>query len=324
MLQQVSIVMYHYVRELPYSRYPDIKGLLYTDFKEQLAYMKKHYEFVTIDDCVNAVYSKGILPKNAILLTFDDAYIDHYVNVFPILDEYKIQGCFFPPAKAILNNEVLDVNKIHFIIASTNINKIIADIYNLLDQFKDDYGLQSKEYYYEKLARPSRFDVKEVIFVKRLLQSELEYEVRKIFVDKLFKKYVTSDENAFSQELYMSLDQMKCMVRNGMYIGAHGYDHFWLDTLSTYQQEKEVDLSIEFLKRIHAPIDKWVMCYPYGAYNQSLIEILKRKNCVLGLTTEVDIAQMVDENAFSLPRLDTNDLPKSINQEPNEWTCRVI
>ena len=116
MSQQLTAIMYHYVRKLPYTRYPKIKALLTSEFKEQLAYLKGHYTFVTVVDCINALQNESDLPTGACLLTFDDGYIDHFVTVFPILEENKIQGCFFPPAKAILACEVLDVNKIHFIL----------------------------------------------------------------------------------------------------------------------------------------------------------------------------------------------------------------
>jgi len=36
MSQYLTIVMYHYVRELKHSRYPEIKGLAIDDFKEQI------------------------------------------------------------------------------------------------------------------------------------------------------------------------------------------------------------------------------------------------------------------------------------------------
>ncbi len=32
--------------------------------------------------------------------------------------ENGLTGCFFPPAKAVTEHEVLDVNKIHFILAA--------------------------------------------------------------------------------------------------------------------------------------------------------------------------------------------------------------
>lgn len=326
-MKQLTIVMYHFIRDLKYTRFPQIKGLQTSQFREQVTYLKKHYEFVTISDCIHAVYSENFknFPSNPILLTFDDAYIDHFITVFPILEENGIQGCFFPPAKAILNHEVLGVNKIHFLLASiSNIDDLLQAVYRCLDQYRSEYSLESNDYYFSKLAQANRFDPKEIIFIKRLLQLELEEKLRNLIVNELFKKYVTEDEATFSRELYMSIDQLKCMTRNGMYIGSHGYDHYWLNSLQPQKQEREIDRSLDFLKEVGAPTDSWVMCYPYGAYNRSLIEILRKKKCKLALTTKVDIAQLSRNNAFTLERLDTNDLPKVATAEANIWTKKVL
>src|SRR3954465_1886150 len=119
----LTIVVYHFVRELPHTRYPGIKGLLESEFRGQLEYLARHYEFTTAEQVMDSVANGKPLPRNAALLTFDDGYIDHFVTVFPMLDERGIQGCFFPPAKAIRENRVLDVNKIHFILASAKDNE---------------------------------------------------------------------------------------------------------------------------------------------------------------------------------------------------------
>ena len=321
---QCSIVMYHYVRDLPYTRYPKIKGLLTSQFKEQLAYIERHYQFVTVNDCLNAIYSNADLPVNSILLTFDDAYIDHFTIIFPILEEKGIQGCFFPPAKAILKHEVLDVNKIHFLLASaSNIHKLLQDVYEYLDTYRSEYALESNDYYFSKLGRAGPFDSKEAVFIKKLLHVELDEALRKLIVDQLFRKYVSGDEASFSRELYMSVDQIKCMSRNGMYIGSHGYNHYWLNALPAEKQEQEIDKSLQFLSSVDAPTDNWMMCYPYGAYDNSLIGILKKKNCKLALTTKVDIAALNKDNAYTLERLDTNNLPKDAKKEANIWTKKV-
>lgn len=309
MTQSCAIYMYHYVRELAYTRYPEIKGISTSSFREQILYLRKHYNFVKGKDVIAAAYEGGALPENAVWLTFDDAYSDHYLNVFPILDEFGIEGAFFPPVKAILNHEVLDVNKIHFILASVkNMNVLLDDVDHLLDKYRAEYSLERKEYYWQKLAQASRFDSAAVIFVKRLLQVGLPEEARRKITDSLFRKYVTEDEAAFSYELYMSEDQLKCMLRHGMCIGSHGYNHYWLDSLSQERQAEEIDLSMEFLKRIGVDMNCWVMNYPYGAYNESLMKILKARGCVLGLSTRVAVADLAKDDKFALPRLDTNDL----------------
>ncbi len=175
-MNDLTIIMYHYVRDLKNSRFPDIKGLDVALFKEQIGFLEKHYNFVTAEQVIAAFKKEEKLPSKAVLLTFDDAYIDHFTNVFPILEHRKIQGCFYPPVKAITEHSVLDVNKIHFILAATPKNEfhhLLDKIKHFLLQYQEEYNLQSYDYYFEKLAVANRFDPKEVIFVKRLLQVEL-------------------------------------------------------------------------------------------------------------------------------------------------------
>ena len=326
MRSKVTIVMYHFVRDLEWSRYPDIKGLELDEFRGQLAYIQRHCNVMRMKDLIAAAESPDDeLPPRSVLLTFDDGYLDHFTNVFPLLDETGVQGSFFPPGKAVLENKVLDVNKIHFILASVeDKSRIVNSIFRMLDEVRKEYKLEPNEVLFNRLAVANRFDPGEVIFIKRALQKELPEAVRKIFVDKLFKKYVTEDEGSFAMELYMSVDQLKCMRRNGMFIGNHGYDHVWLDALSPQEQEKEVDKSLDFLKSLGCDTGKWAMCYPYGAHNASLVEILRQKGCRVGLTTRVGIADLDFEDPLLLSRLDTNDLPKKADAKPNEWTQRML
>lgn len=322
---KLTVIMYHYVRDLKHSRYPDIKGLQTELFKEQLQYLKKHYHFVRVEEVIAAYSGGNRLPEHPVLLTFDDAYVDHFSTVFPILQHEGIQGAFYAPVKAVTENKVLDVNKIHFILASTPEDRLpvlLKEIKFLLGKYREEYGLKDFDYYFEKLAVANRFDSKEVIFIKRLLQVELDEHLRNVLSDILFEKIVGIPEEAFSRELYMSIDQIRCMVDCGMHIGSHGYDHYWLGSLSKEKQEFEIKKSIEFIKTVGGDVNNWSICYPYGNYNADTIALLKEQGCKLGLTTVVDVTDLNDatpDAIYKLPRLDTNDIPKDANAPTNKW-----
>lgn len=323
MNSKVTIIMYHYVRDFKHSRYPEIKGLDVSLFYEQIKYLKKHYQIISMEMLFDSIENNYSLPDKSVLLTFDDAYLDHFNYVFPFLDKHKIQGSFFPPAKAITEHTVLDVNKIHFILASENDkSKIISEIKNELNKSRKDYNLESYSFYYEKLAQQNRFDSAEVIFIKRLLQVELDETLRKIIINNLFEKIVGINEDSFSRELYMDIEQLKCMHRNGMHIGSHGYDHYWLGSLTRENQQMEIEKSLLFLNQIGCDTKQWTMCYPYGNYNDVTIELLTEYNCKLALTTEVNIADLQKFNKYKLPRLDTNDIPKDSETVANDWYLR--
>ena len=325
MNNKVTVVMYHYVRDLKYSRYPNIKGCDVHDFKEQILFLKKHYHFVTVEEVLNAYYEEGKLPEHSVLLTFDDAYKDHFEYAFPILEHEHIQGAFYAPVKAVLEHSVLDVNKIHFILASTpadKLSQLLVDLRRMVDANKEEYGLESFDSYFDRLAVANRFDPKEVIFVKRLLQVALPENLRKKITTELFEKAVGMDEAMFSRELYMSIDQIKCMVDFGMHFGSHGYDHYWLGSLPKEKQEFEIKKSVEFIDIVGGDSKNWTICYPYGNYNEDTIDLLKQYGCKMGFTTRVSVADLDNKDKdmlYKLPRLDVNDLPKDSNAQINKW-----
>jgi peptidoglycan/xylan/chitin deacetylase (PgdA/CDA1 family) len=308
--------MYHYVRELEHSRYPSINGLSISDFREQLEYIEKHYTVVSGEQLIEAVDNASDLPPDAALLTFDDGYRDHFDYVFPILDTAGLTGCFFPPARCILEQKVLDVNKIHYLLASTeDVDGIVDRIFDLMETWGDAFELRSLEAYWEAASDDHRFDPQSVVFVKRMLQRELPKALRRRILDRLFATFVDVPEATLAQELYMSLDQLRCLQRHGMYIGSHGYRHEWMDRLDPDMQREEVDRSLVFLEQVGTPTNRWIMCYPYGAHDQSLRAYLRKRGCAIGLATDLGVANLNRDDPLALPRLDTNDLPMGSSEK---------
>ncbi len=332
-MNNLTIVVYHYVRDLKNSRFPGVKGLDLDLFREQIGYIRKHYHVITMEEVIHSIDNQVKLPSKSVLLTFDDAYSDHYMNVFPVLDKHKLQGSFYTPSKAITENTILDVNKIHFILASVqDKSDIVSDLKHLLKVYKKEYQLQDFDYYYKKLAfadtttamsgaagTENNYDTQEVRFIKKLLQVELIEELRIIITDTLFEKYIGMSESSFSRELYMNEEQLKHMLRSGQHIGNHGHNHYWWDSLTKEEMREELDLSIAFLNKIGVDMNNWTACYPYGAYDDQSIEMLQERGCKLAVTCEVDIATTNKSTRFVMPRLDTNDIPKRRDEETNEW-----
>jgi hypothetical protein len=191
----VTIVMYHYVRDSKDSRYPGIKGVSCAEFEEQVRYLKRHHNPISGFDLMDAVAADAPLPSRPLLLTFDDGYADHFANVLPVLERHGVSGCFFPPARCILEHRVLDVNKIHFILAAVpDTARLVEHVLDFVQANRGAHGLAPPEAYWERLAKPNRFDPAEVIFVKRMLQRELPPKLRGAIVERLFDRYVSGDD----------------------------------------------------------------------------------------------------------------------------------
>jgi len=108
----------------------------------------------------------------------------------------------------------------------------------------------------------------------------------------------------------MSKDDLISLSEKGFHIGSHTSSHMWLNSLNAIEQEKEIERSLGALLSIRNNVSNWIMCYPYGAYNDTTISILEKMGCALALTTIVGAADLSCQNKFELKRWDTNDFPK--------------
>jgi len=303
--------MYHYVRPIKESQYPKIKGLELEGFVRQLNYFHKNFTFLSASNLIDAIYNTKEIPTNSMVLTFDDGFKDHHLHVFPILKKLHIQGLFFPPAMPLVENTVLDVHKIHFILANVKDHrKLSKELSELIRTYQDKYDLQNPDSYISQIVTANRFDDDDTVFIKQTLQRGLPKKARKEFSNLLFQKYVTEDEKSFSKELYLSHEEINEMIESGMYFGSHSYSHEWFDSYSEDELEVEFEKSSQFLTKINKNKDSWIMSYPYGIYSETVIQRLKKQRYRAALTVVVGDARLTKENAFELHRFDTNDFPQ--------------
>ena len=175
-MNEVSIVMYHYVRPIKDSKFPGIKGLDLEGFRRQLDYFEHNYTFVTAQEVIDAAKNRSKLPKNACWLTFDDGYKDHIKFVMPELVRRGIQGSFFAPSAPILERKVLNVNKLQHILACVPDKSFLLSNLNseCLKRGVSESNLKS---YWSQYGKPNRFDSADVIYIKRMLQHALPEEI---------------------------------------------------------------------------------------------------------------------------------------------------
>ena len=306
---KVYIAMYHYTRDLVHSRYPGIKGLDVNLFKRQLDFFKSNFVPISMEQLLCGINGNIDMPDNSVLLTFDDGYVDNYTFAMPLLEEFDIQGSFFIPGKTLATHKLLDVNKIHYILASADIEKLLVDVKERMDFYRGkEFDYESNEELYNKYAIANRFDNEKIVFIKRMLQTVLPEKLRNVISSEVFEKYVGVSEEKLAYELYMTYDQVATLKKHGHFIGLHGYDHYWLANLPVEQMFKDIDQALDTLDPF-IDRNKWVMNYPYGNYNDEVINYIKSKGCVLGLTTEVRVVDISKDDIYRFPRLDCNDFP---------------
>jgi peptidoglycan/xylan/chitin deacetylase (PgdA/CDA1 family) len=99
------------VVNIVYKFYPSAKILLYhgigkpqrpltlsnvekSNFFQQMAYLKKQYNVISVNDLYRDMETKSV-KKKTVVITFDDGYLDNYIYAFPILKKYNIPATIF-------------------------------------------------------------------------------------------------------------------------------------------------------------------------------------------------------------------------------------
>jgi len=213
-------VMYHYVRDTEKTPFPAIKALAISEFEAQLDFLASAYrivDFPTFEEIVR----KGSTPKSPIaLLTFDDGCRDHFETVFPILQRRKITGTFFIPDGALTDQPpLLNVHKIHFLLASLGAEKFEDAVRSALAMLSHEVTLEKKD-----RQGIYRYDLQGDFDVKKLLNYELPFATADTLLETLFRKHL-GDSSSFARELYLTSSMVREMAASGMTFGGHTASH---------------------------------------------------------------------------------------------------
>lgn len=66
------------------------------NFKKQMKHLKDNgYETLTLDGAYDFFVENKTIPKKSVVLTFDDGYVDNYVEALPILKEFGFKATIF-------------------------------------------------------------------------------------------------------------------------------------------------------------------------------------------------------------------------------------
>ncbi|MDH4220659.1 MAG: poly-beta-1,6-N-acetyl-D-glucosamine N-deacetylase PgaB, partial [Candidatus Aminicenantes bacterium] len=106
-------------------------------FIEHMEYLRTHgYQPVSLDDILEASAGRKTLPKNPVLLTFDDAYISYYEFVVPMLEKFGYPSVLAVVSTFIGNppkdfpEELMSWNQIREV-ASKKLVRVVSHSYDL-------------------------------------------------------------------------------------------------------------------------------------------------------------------------------------------------
>lgn len=89
------VLMYHYVLDTDLAK-KDKRIVTPSNLEQQMRFLKVNdYNVISLEEFAAYLRDKKMVPRNAVVLTFDDGHLDNYTNAYPILKKYGLKATMF-------------------------------------------------------------------------------------------------------------------------------------------------------------------------------------------------------------------------------------
>jgi len=94
--------MYHQIADVPHDQDPEGFSVSPEQFERQMSYLaERRYQCISLLDAVNQVREKQRPHQKTMVITFDDGYLDFYVNALPVLERLGLTATIFVVAERV-------------------------------------------------------------------------------------------------------------------------------------------------------------------------------------------------------------------------------
>lgn len=291
---QICILTYHHVAEDDhnYEYDTDVADAGPAQFRRQMEMVAKYTTPIGIDELLRA-FDGSPLPKNPVMVTFDDGYRSCHDVALPILRAVGVRATFFVATKFISERKVYWWERIALAIKHAK-NQIATITYPHEMQIDaKDPGL------------PKRLNDT----VKYTFGLDVDRFVAQLFV-AFGVEWDDDREKHHANELVMSWDQVRALVRAGMDVESHTVNHRVLQTLNNEELKDELagskqELEAQLGRKIRA------IAYPVGRpthRDPHIREAVVAAGYQLGMTSVTGVTRMWPKPIHAVTPIDRFNL----------------
>jgi len=283
------VLAYHRVFQEPKDiRYPFIEGTISAspeEFEKQIKFVSNEFNVTNFNNLHAVMKSGRKIPKKSLIITFDDGYKDNYEIAFGIIKSHHVTATIFVSTGFIDSGEHFWFDKVAYLI-------------NLTKAAKISLGDGKYKYYLSDENSKKRIK-KEIARVFGICPDE---ERRNLLLELGQQSGVAVNQEDSKLAAPLGWNEIREMSDYGIEIGSHTVNHPFL----THMREEEMLFELKKSKEnIEAKIGKEVksVAYPFGIYNEKVMECAKKCGYQFGLSYEHKISKYNENNRYNIPRV---------------------
>jgi peptidoglycan/xylan/chitin deacetylase (PgdA/CDA1 family) len=261
----LRILAYHRVAELRDTPAVDVRTVSATPegFARQMKHLARFYRVVSVPEVLEAVEKGRVLPKRAVVITFDDAYVDFAEIAWPILKQFRLPVTMFvPTAYSNQPERAFWWDRLYQAFAATARTEINVSPFGDLPLLPLDQKRSSL----------------------RTIQNHvitLPHGEAMQLVDALCAELGPSCAQGGS---VLTWKHLRELAREGLTLGSHTRTHPLMTQITPEQMREEVQGSQEDLQR-EIGVCLPIFCYPNGNHNDAVVSVLREQGIRLAFTT---------------------------------------
>lgn len=249
-----KILMYHRI-----SRDGACGTISIDQFEEQMKVVKRYFNPLSIENLMK-YQDKGIVPKYAVSITFDDGYHDFSDYAFPILERFEIPATLFVTTGFINGEMMLWPDQIRYAIENCKDRKKLT----IQGLFTEVDPRENPDEMWKRIAEYC-------LTINNLEKTKI---IRSVY-DQLGVVLPKKVPEKFRP---LNWDVIREMVSKGLAIGSHSHSHPILTKINRQQLVDEIEGSAQIIEE-ELGFHPEAFCYPNGMqfdFNDSV------KKCVEG------------------------------------------
>ncbi|MFA4948197.1 MAG: polysaccharide deacetylase family protein, partial [Candidatus Krumholzibacteriia bacterium] len=205
----LTVLCYHRILDLP-PDFPfdeDLVSASAAQFDGELRFISRHYQVINFKMLREHLKKNGKLPPRALIITFDDGYIDNYEVAYPLLKKHSLTAVMFATAGFIGVRRLFWWDRLAYVAKTAKRSSAAIEEPIRLAIDLDSFATK------QAAARHI------IASVKTLPENDKEILIRRLAADLK----VEIDESRFA--MTMGWNQLREMSAAGIEIGAHSVNH---------------------------------------------------------------------------------------------------
>jgi peptidoglycan/xylan/chitin deacetylase (PgdA/CDA1 family) len=216
--------------------------------REQLAYITRHYEVISLTTLVTSIEEKRQPPPRSVVLTFDDGFRDNVEHALPLLDAFGVTATVFLVTGSLSDGQLPWSQRLGFLFERTGVSEVQHDLLG-----PEPVGLPDATARRQAYAR-----------AKRSLTS-FPHGPR----DAVIAQFEGRLGVEAPRDRMMTWDHARHAMATGHEMGAHTYSHALLAQITPTEARWEMERS-RFDVQEHLGVRHPAFCFPAGSTNPGL------------------------------------------------------